>query len=75
MTRSASESVYKAFIVPEILYCSTPALEIAETDCIKSESLQNRASKTICGKQQKDCKLMPIEKTRITRRVFSPLNA
>ena len=32
LTRSAAESVYKAVIVPGILYCSSPILKIAETD-------------------------------------------
>ena len=64
LTRSAAESVYKAVIVPGILYCSTPVLKIAETDCRKFESLQNRALKIIYGKQQKDCKLMSIESSK-----------
>ena len=64
LTRSAAESVYKAVIVPGILYCSTPILKIAETDCRKFESLQNRALKIIYGKQQKDCKLMSIESNK-----------
>ena len=37
LTRSAAESIYKAVIVPGILYCSTPVLKIAETDCRKFE--------------------------------------
>ena len=62
LTRSATESVYKALIVPGILYCSTPALKIAETDCRNFESFQNRALKIICEKKEKGCKLIQIEK-------------
>ena len=58
LTRSADESVYKTVIVSGILYCSTPALKISETDCRKFESRQYRALKIIHGKQQNDCKLM-----------------
>ena len=64
LTRSAAESVYKIVIVPGILYCSTPVRKIAETDCRKFESLQNRALKIIHGKQQKDCKSMSIESNK-----------
>ena len=64
LTRSATESVYKALIVPGILYCSTPALKIAEADNREFESLQNRALQIICRKQQKDCKLMLIERNK-----------
>ena len=64
LTRSATESVYKAVIVARILYCSTPALKIAKTDGRKFESLQNRAFKIIYGKQQKDCKSMSIKRNQ-----------
>ena len=64
LTKSATESVYKAVIVPGILDCSTPVLKIAETDCRRFESLQNMAVKIVHGKQLKDCKLMSIDRCK-----------
>ena len=64
LTKSATKSIYKAVIVPGILYCSTPVLKIAEIDCRRFDSPQNRALKIIYGKQQKDCKLMSIDSSK-----------
>ena len=43
----AAKSVYSAHVLPTILYCSTPALQIADTMTQKFEKLQEKALKII----------------------------
>ena len=51
----AVESVYKAMVLPKILYCSTPVLKISDTMVNKFEWLQRNAIKIIHN-QPKSCK-------------------
>ena len=47
LTSHAAESIYKAIVLPKMLYCSTPTLKISDTMGKKFENLQARAIKII----------------------------
>ena len=47
LSNSAAESVYKAIVLPKILYCSTPVLKVSDTMENKFERLQTSAIKII----------------------------
>ena len=47
LTSHAAESIYKAIVLPKMLYCSTPILKISDTMNKKFENLQARAIKII----------------------------
>ena len=47
LTSHAAESIYKATVLPKMLYCSTPILKISDTMGKKFENLQARAIKII----------------------------
>ena len=45
LTGHAAELIYKAFVLPKMLYCSTPTLRISERMGKKFENIQARAVK------------------------------
>ena len=47
LTSHAAESIYKAIVLPKMLYCSAPTLKISDTMGRKFENLQARAIKII----------------------------
>ena len=47
MSILAAKSVYSAHVLPTILYCSTPVLNISETMTQKFEKLREKAQKII----------------------------
>ena len=59
----AAESVYKAIVLPKILYCSTSVLVVSDTMANKYERLQKSAIKIIHKqpKDSKECGLMSIQ--------------
>ena len=63
LSNFAAESVYKAIVLPKILYCSTPVLKVSDTMANKFERLQKRAIKIIHNRRQscKECGLMTIQ--------------
>ena len=57
----AAKAVYNSFILPTMLYCSTPVVKVSDTMSKKFESLQNRAQKIIYGLQENNrCDLISI---------------
>ena len=63
LSKFAAESVYKAIVLPKILYCSTPVLKISDTMVNKFEQLQRSAIKIIHNqpKKCKECGFMTIQ--------------
>ena len=63
LTRAAAETIYKAIILPTILYCSNSVLKVSDTIENRLEHLQERAIRTIYKKtdmSNKECDLMSI---------------
>ena len=60
---AAAESVYKAIVLPKILYCSTPVLMVSDTMANKFERLQRRAIKIIYN-QPKSCRVWAYDHTK-----------
>ena len=62
LTSHAAESIYKAIVLPKILYCSTPILKISDTMDKKFENLQTRAIKIINRRPECDqeCRFMSV---------------
>ena len=57
----AAKAVYNSFILPTMLYCSTPVVKVSDTMLKKFESVQNRAQKVIYGLQEDNrCGLISI---------------
>ena len=53
MSMLAEKSVYSAHVLPTILYCSAPVLNISDTMTQKFEKLQEKAQKSSTIKQIK----------------------
>ena len=57
----AAKAVYNSFILPTMLYCSTPVVKVSDTMLKKFESVQNRAQRVIYGLQEDNrCGLISI---------------
>ena len=57
----AAKAVYNSFILPTMLYCSTPVVKVSDTMSKRFENLQNRAQKIIYGTQENNtCKVISI---------------
>ena len=57
----AAKAVYNSFILPTMLYCSTPVVKVSDKMLKKFESFQNRAQKVIYGLQEDNrCGLISI---------------
>ena len=48
----AAKVVYNSFILPTMLYCSTPVVKVSDTTSKKFETVQNRAQNVIYGLQE-----------------------
>lgn len=70
----AAKAVYNSFILPTMLYCSTPVVKVSDTMSKKFESVQNRAQKVIYGLQENNrCKLISInnqKKMKVVTEMF-----
>ena len=55
MSMLAAKTVYSVHVLPTILYCSTPVLNISDTMTQKFEKLQERAQKIIYYQTNQNC--------------------
>ena len=57
----AAKTIYNSFILPTMLYCSTPVFKVSDTMSNKFQSVQNKVQKVIYGLQENNiCKRIPI---------------
>ena len=78
MSMLAAKSVYSAHVLPTILYCSTPVLNISETMTQKFEKLREKAQKIIYypanqNRENRFCNILNQKKLKAACLIFKCL--
>ena len=78
MSILAAKSVYRAHVLPTILYCSAPVLKISDTMTQKFEKLQKKAQKIIYyqanqNRENRFCSILNQKKLKAACLIFKCL--